>query len=353
MNLVDTELLGDPIFQLNIVLWLAQPLPAGSPIIPIFYQSGFSIYAVAPLLGLSPDLRLDCQRANFEIQDRSRPDVVLVHKNANKYAIAECKKSSFGPGSSTAHQARTLLLISGPRAYEVLGVNRSQVAAVLLCYFAPDTAKKALTGTLGDLRQEIVDLGLPAGECSVIGMKIADEHLGISVDDAASALFELHAGFHPFLSLDPGTDPRPLYFIPFDPDVEQSPNEKLLCKRILFERIHGAILSAVGRANAPVTLLIQPSEILNDAMFGMSRHWENQAALRHMRRLCRQFIEGLATCLNAVTPETLAYRQPEGWRLTVTDVAHHEALMNRLTRFSSEELDLRTDPKPGLFDDFE
>ena len=42
------ELVKDPVFQLNVLLWLAQPLPqAYQEIIPLFYGHGFDVYALA------------------------------------------------------------------------------------------------------------------------------------------------------------------------------------------------------------------------------------------------------------------------------------------------------------------
>jgi len=58
MTLEVNELIGDPLFQLNALLWLTQPLPHGDRITPLFYQHGFTVYAIAPLLPVPLDLRL-------------------------------------------------------------------------------------------------------------------------------------------------------------------------------------------------------------------------------------------------------------------------------------------------------
>jgi hypothetical protein len=53
------------------------------------------------------------------------------------------------------------------------------------------------------------------------------------------------------LKAEEGSDPRPLYFIIYDPGIDQDPEERKLCQRILFERIQGAILMRIGQATPP------------------------------------------------------------------------------------------------------
>ena len=64
--------------------------------------------------------------------------------------------------------------------------------------------------------------------------------------------------------------------IPYDPDLNQSEDERVFCKRVLFERIHSGVLVAVGRSSPPVELLLKPNELLNDAMFGIYALWESR-----------------------------------------------------------------------------
>ena len=58
MNSTANELVSDPLFQLNAILWLAQPLPVESNIIPLLHRQGFAVYAIAPLLSMPLDVRL-------------------------------------------------------------------------------------------------------------------------------------------------------------------------------------------------------------------------------------------------------------------------------------------------------
>lgn len=124
------DLLKDPLFQLNMLLWLAQPLPAGNEISPLLYRRGFTVYAIAPLLPLPLDVR-QVVHDTLALQSGVRPDIVLVHNQERKFAFHECKTNSFGPDSSTAAQIRSLLIISGSRAAEILGLQHGNVSASL------------------------------------------------------------------------------------------------------------------------------------------------------------------------------------------------------------------------------
>jgi hypothetical protein len=113
------ELVKDPVFQLNVLLWLAQPLPqAYQEITPLFFNQGFDVYALAPLLTLPPDILLVMRDHEFAVQARTRPDVILAQELTGKFAITECKRGSFGVDSSTAQQARALLVLAGPRCHD-------------------------------------------------------------------------------------------------------------------------------------------------------------------------------------------------------------------------------------------
>ncbi|MEW6041822.1 MAG: hypothetical protein AB1633_09890 [Elusimicrobiota bacterium] len=134
MNPNINELCKDPLFQLNLTIWLAQPQSSQYfYVYPLFYESGLSIYSIGPLLALPPDIRFAVS-GKVDCQDGARPDLVLETKELKKYCILECKTSSFSQNSSTANQARTLLLIAGPILSEVLGLGTRGQNDGMLCY---------------------------------------------------------------------------------------------------------------------------------------------------------------------------------------------------------------------------
>jgi len=342
------ELLRDPLFQLNAVLWLAQPLPGESQVTPLFHNKGFTVYAIAPLLALPPDVQLAAQEARVSVQPGVRPDVVLIHEREGRFAFAECKGGSFR--SSAAEQARSLLIVAGPRAAEVLGLAGKQVSSSLLALVTPESERLPWAEGLTELLEKLREAHLPVGEFSVLGLVLTDTDISLSANGMGAAFFGVHPGLNTILGLEPDTDPRPLYFIPYDPDVMQSADEQALCRRILFERMHSTVVAGVGRAHPPADLSLESNNILNDAMLGMYGQWENRDSARHMRRLCRQFMEAVAQAVHRMVPGTMVYQPGVGWKITIRDEDQHDKLMDALTRFSCETLDLQAELVPTLFD---
>jgi len=57
MNCRVEELCGDPLFQLNMAIWLSQSKPCDFGVRPIFYESGFRILSIGPRMSITPDIR--------------------------------------------------------------------------------------------------------------------------------------------------------------------------------------------------------------------------------------------------------------------------------------------------------
>jgi hypothetical protein len=344
------ELIRDPLFQLNALLWLVQPLPSGTEITPLFYKKGFEVYSIALQLGPPLDVILLAQESNIAIQERLRPDIILVDKTSKKYAFIECKKSSFGPASDTSEQARTLLIISGIRAGEVLGLAAEKKINAIPLFALPEDERSSLVHTLDMLFRELKEKRIPAAKPSTLGLCLIDDNLCIVIDKLGSRMFGVPVGNNAFMKCEADTDPRPLYFIPYDPDVGSS-EEQAFCRRVLFERMHSTVISAIGRADPPVDILIESSKLLNDAMLGMYGHWGNQDSSRHMRRLCRDFMKALVEAANAQVLNSMLFCPEAGWKVSLPDHIHQEKLIDTLSRFSSETLTLPSEPLPSLLDD--
>jgi len=308
------------------------------------------VYALAPLLTLPPDILLVMRDHEFAVQARTRPDVILAQELTGKFAITECKGGSFGVDSSTAQQARALLVLTGPRCHEVLGLQAQAVQQSVLSYLVPSPERPAMEATIASLLDAFQARGLGAGESLCLGLIITDEGLGLDVDDATAQFFGLSPGINTFLRLDADTDPRPLYFVPFDPDTDQSEEEKVFGRRVLFERMHSAIIAAIGRARPPTVVTFRSTDLLNDATFGMYDLWENRASARHMRRLCRWFMDSLSKAVHVHEPGAIAYEGGEGWKLDLPDTGWQGRILETMLRFSCETMELGEEPEPGLFD---
>jgi len=357
MNPNINELCKDPLFQLNLAIWLAQSQPSQHfYVYPLFYKSGLNIYSIGPLLALPPYIRLTASE-KIEFQDGVRPDLILEKKEEKKYCILECKASSFGPDSSTANQTRTLLIISGPVIYEVLGLGAREVNKGILCYLIGSNQIEMMENTLETIEKEIKErTNIESGNFGCFGIKPFETTISLEY----SAKVKNHLNFIEdspveILQFEDDTDPRPLYFIPYDPNLNQSKEEQEFCRRILFDRILSYIISNIGSANIPTSTTFTTEELLNSATFGVYEIWEDSDTTRHIRRVVRDFLQNIRSSINEPLREFINYESSKGWIFKIKDKETYEELLKQLQKFKTENLDMskKVDPTLELFDNME
>jgi len=350
------QLCGDPLFQLNLSIWLAQPIPMSFSIRPIFYESGFNIYSVGLLLALPPDIRLDIEKYTIDCQDGAKPDLILATDSRDKLCILECKRASFGSNSSTAKQSRTLMLLSGPIVSEIMAIGQQVSSQGILIYLTKADQTMDLQNTLEELSQEISVTKLKTGEYGCLGIKSNEKSILIEYSDKLKTLMNFNA-VSPvkIISIENDTDPRPLYFIPYDPAVfnEQSEEEEKFCKRILFERFLSHILSKIGSSSIPSEVLFTREEILNGVTFGLYSMWDDNDAKRYIKKVLRFFMDSLVMSLDQNLKKLTKHDSQRGWIFKLDIQSDHKEMMKQLSKFKPESMDLgqKIEPELELFDD--
>lgn len=351
------DLVADPVFQLNSLLWLTQALPpmeAGiRPVLrPVLREAGFEVDAISPSV-TPPDILLLLKESGLAHQDSARPDVILCRSRDRSYSVVECKGNSFGPASTNARQARTLLAASGPRLNEALGLQAGTVSRSVVAYLVPSQAGPKMAECLPALSEELRGGRLQPGASCVLALEASATELSLVADGPAREFYGLSLARTPFIQLEEGTDPRPLYFIPYDPDCDQSEEERAYCKRVLYERIQASILGACGRATPPMDFEFRAADLLNDATMGMYDCWENRDSTRHMRKLVRDLLAKFAEVLRPEVGNVFRFVEHKGWTLQMSNESTKNAIFIALSKFSCETLDLRREPEPTLFDDLD
>jgi len=350
MNQNISELCKDPLFQLNLAIWLAQPQPKEFYVYPLFFESGLSIYSLSPLLALPVDIRLSVSK-KLDCQEAVRPDLILKGKNPKKFCILECKVSSFSQSSSTARQARTLLLIAGPLILEVLAVGKRGASDSLLCYFSNSNQITGLEETLNVLTKEIVTANLEPGIYGCFGIKPNQSEILLEYSDKIKKfLYLLKDAPVKILDVEKDTDPRPLYFIPYDPNLQQKTEEQQLCRRILFERILSYIVSTIGGATIPSSVIIKMEELLSSATFGLYEVWDDSESKKYVRRLVKDFLSNIKSSINEPLKEFITYEAQKGWIFNLKDKETFEEMQKQIMKFKPETLDLSKKIEPTLFD---
>ena len=214
-------LIRDPVFQLNLLVWMAKDQPAeGYRVRPLFAQQGFQLMYIQQPFALPERTQQAIAGADLDISVKPSPEL-LLQRDADKMALYfEAKASSFPPFSTTSKQARGHLLACGPAFTEVM----QPLKQALLCYVLPADKCGQMTACLATLVAELLAKSLPPGKHSTHGLAVSGTDLVYAVDEQ----FKQFAGV-PELSvavmhhLDADTDPSPLLLIYSDDD---SPNEQ-------------------------------------------------------------------------------------------------------------------------------
>lgn len=332
---------------------MLEELPQEAPFRPLLREVGYALHSIGRSLPLAPEYRLHLATVGIEAGQLPTPDILAWREARSEYLLIECKAAGFSPGSSTARQARALLVASadlrGP-----LGLPLGPMLPGVVSYLLPEPEAARLVEALGEIAEELRGSALPAAACTVFGLEeradgvyLLDRHpdsvlprdLRMAIGDGARV--------HTFA--DAGTW-RPLYFIPWDPSVEQAPDEKALCQRILFERVLASAISHAGRLRGPGQASFSLEVILEEATFGLAKRWRNRRDIDQVLIAIRGFLE------NAIRKKAVHF--PVQWdgptkRLTIpiANMQDAEALRRALEEGKPAEwLGSLEAQQPGLFD---
>jgi hypothetical protein len=198
-----------------------------------------------------------------------------------------------------------------------------------------------LENTLAELTEEIQRVNLSAGDNGCLGIRPDDTGIILEYSDEMKTLLNFQ-NISPtkILDIEEETDPRPLYFIPYDPNIEQSSKEQVFCRRMLYERFLGFILSRIGPANVPCEVTFSREEILMSATFGVYEIWDDSETKKSMKRLVRDFMDSVFKGLKNQQQKYLEYQSDRGWVFKLEDQDIYEEMVNRISKFRPEDMDL-------------
>ena len=330
------ELIRDPLFQQNVVFWMAQE-STGDVITPLLHSRGFGIFAVGRRLSLTAPTRSALAATAMAANYAAAPDVLLLRVVDGRLLVVECKRSSFGTDSSTARQARAMILVCGSDTADAVGLSSTEFGAALLGYLVPDGQADPLAATLTILEDEMRNSSLVPGESTVLALahQGPDGAIDLVVSAQGATFLDIAEGAHTVLRLSAGTDPRPLYFFPYDPDLEQTDEERERCALDLRKRLHQQLVSRVAGGGYPANFRLDLDAMLDGAYFGLYGLWDNTDAKRHLRAFSRHFVHGAARIVQRSAPGTLVH-DGIGWVVSVDDEVTYEAAVGALLRFDPE-----------------
>lgn len=276
-----TDPSGDPLFQLNAVLWMLQPMPGDSSAVnPVLHYRGYAVRSMGQTLTADADLER-LLAVELDLRGAPAPDVLASAPAGDPWPIFECKKSSFSPDSSTSDQA-SKILARGADLSLTAGSPPGQRIGGCVVFVTREDEAALLQETLDQLRVTLEAAGvLPAPACTVGLMVEAGVGLRAHV---ASGTFPGAGGeaLADDVIVVPAAGPeehaRSLYLVPFDPSVRQDDEERVLCLRILLARGRAHAASILGRGPSQGTAVLEGPELIDAATYGLAKYWRDSTA---------------------------------------------------------------------------
>ncbi len=349
------ELCRDPLFQLNLAIWLAQEQPIELFCVnPLFYKSGLTIYSIPNKLTIPLDIQVNIAKSNLDCQEVAKPDLILETKDVpKKYCLLECKASSFGINSQNPQpvkQARTHLIISGMVISEVLGGRRGDNEGIL-CYLIGSDNIDMMLETLKTLKQEIKDkINYISGYYGCFQVKSRENAILLEYHKEIKKYLNLNEESPvKILAIEKDTDPRPLYFIPYDPNI-QSKEEQALGRRILFERILSNIISTIGGTTNQKSVAFTTEGLLNSATFEIYERWDDNETKKQIRTIIKDYLMNIMNIINENIKDCITYTRNSGWIFNFKNLKMKNQLLKQLEKFKPEMLDLSKEISETLFD---
>lgn len=255
------QLIRDPIFQLNLLLWMAkeQP-PAGYVTKPVFYENGFRVVYIENPFPLPQATITAVQQSQREISLGPEPEL-LLGRMADKVALYfEAKANSFSSESTSCIQARGHLLAAGAAFAEVMAPLQS----CLLCYVLPEDKRELMTSCLQELSSDLRSGGLSPGSHSTHGLAVVQQNLHYIWDQT----FQAHTGVEGtsavvLSGLSEDTDPSPLFLIYSDEDYPDAQNHDLL-RRCVINQAHALLVCTLNSLSANESHEVSATSLLKD-----------------------------------------------------------------------------------------
>ena len=298
---------GDPLFQLNAVLWMLQPHPDQSTAVnAVLYRHGYAVRSMGQTLTADADLER-VLATELDLRGALRqPDVLASAPAGEPWPIFECKKSSFSVDSSTSNQA-SKVLARGADLSLAVGARPGQRVDGCVVFVTQDDQAEALHGTLEDIRAALQKVGVPAAPAATVGLKV-ETGVGLTASVVDGSFpgpggTVLGDGVVVVPAAGPEENARPLYLVPFDPSVEQDDDERAHCLRVLLARGQAHAASGLGRGPAQGTAVLQGLELIDAATYGLSKYWRDTAARDRAGQEILRFVKaGLSSMRKSKAP---------------------------------------------------
>ncbi len=334
-----TDVIGDPIYQVNLMLWLLQPLNDSYPVRPILKELGYELFDIGPSMPLSPELRTKLTELSISHVEAPKPDLLISKNGTSEFVTIECKSQMFGSTSKKpAHQARSLLLQNGEQFNLAIGLEVDASPELHLVYIAKHSETHNPEEGICQIRSELSKVGFNPVRTGTIGIDFYQD--GIYLRDnygqgeIPESLKEIIGEGITVQQFSPDENPIPLFYIPWDPNVSYQPEEMgNYCEQVFCERILAETVCEIGRRHVPGVVEVEYDYLLNAATSNFYERWRSKDTRRALQRSCRELLTDALKSAESHF-EKLTLTQPrQGIILSINDEESKETIIDSLTKF--------------------
>lgn len=288
---MNVEIIGDPLFQLNLVLFISLPGPSDGTINPVLYNMGYRIESISPNISIPLSILNDIKENNINSNSYVKPEVILRHIEKNEYLLIECKRSSFSSESSTSKQAIAYLVLNGMVLKEVFGESGSDDWRSKLLYVVKAGDEELLSQCLNELSQMLQQVACTVIDYNVCGVGQGESGIYLNTDFMEN--IDLNISGNKINVLTGGSNYRPLYLIPYDINVGQ-PDE--YTKSVLKERIRSSLAAQIITSLGEETFVLDIDTFLQRIIL-LWDVWEDNDSKKDLRRSTKRYIKFITNAL--------------------------------------------------------
>jgi hypothetical protein len=257
------DLIKDPVFQLNLILWMTKAQPReGYRVKPFFFEQGFEIIYIENPFSFPEETLNSIKSKAMEINISSSPEPDLIigrEKIDGKALYFEEKSNSFGIQSSNSKQALGHLLACGPVFAEVF----SPLKSCLLCYVVPEKSCDKMSECLKTLSNDLIEKGLEAGNFSIHGLALNQNQIVYSWDESLKEYLRIPYDHVPIIDeVSNDTDPSPLLLVFSDEDCHNLEIRDFY-RQIVIHQVRACLLCDLHSLSVSATYQSIPDNILD------------------------------------------------------------------------------------------
>ena len=343
------RLIGEPLYQVNLLLWMLQA-STGAPVEPVLQQAGYKLRWVEIDLPLPLALGQRLRTEEIEFSDPVAPDVV-IEGAPGEYVLVECKRTMFGAtpqegGSNSAIRQATSLLLQVPGVLNTaVPVPPESVRESQLVYLSRRQDGLDQLGGVSEIAVRLRAVGFQTVRHSLLTLTSTPDAVFLHGCDQLP-LFPRDLTALKVQDVQPDTDPRPLYLLPWLPSSEPAVDE--YNQRAFGARILSEAAIRVGLQTPPTHVVFDVDELLRSVMRGVYDRWRNKADRNVLRSNARKLIK---TQLGRAKYDLLIDALPtpsSGWRVGIPEEKAKQEILEAF-RASLEKWNEK--PEPELFPD--